>query len=237
MITSQMDFYFSRLRLTVFSCWVILYAYNQSYVYGRNWRRIELVLGQIYPMDVTVLPGANVTVYCGSTFPVHWKFLYTDYTGINVPFPINDKQHLIRDRHITLTNLQLNDSGIYICEGHKGRELFNRTSRIQVGDETAIGVIPNFADVKEGSSVTLRCGGSTKPVEWTSVHYINQNKSINNNTITLHNLQKEQSGRYFCRSFSGLEVYHNYAVIHVDSYVARLYHKIPFIPLNLPIGT
>ncbi len=126
--------------------------------------------------------------------------------------------------YATLTNLQLNDSGYYVCEGRIGREFFKTLSLIKVMDETAIGVVPNFADVKEGSSVTLRCGGSTKLVEWNSVHYINQTKSTNTNTITFHNLQKEHSGRYFCRGItifgSDLKktVFHNYALILVDSY-------------------
>ncbi len=222
MITSDQMFFLSFKAYTA-SLW---YLYIQSYVYGRNWRRMELLLGQVHPMDVLVLPGANVTVYCGSSFPVYWGFLYKNNSGINVPFPINDKQHLIGDRNITLTNLQLNDSGYYTCEGRIGRELFRRSSFIEVMDETAFGVVPTWAEVKEGSSITLRCG-STKPVEWISVHFINQTKSINNNTITLHNLQKEHSGRYYCRgtetdSDLKKKVFHNYAVIQVDSYVVRL---------------
>ncbi len=39
-----------------------------------NWRSIELFLGQIQPSQVSIFPGANVTIYCGSSYPVLWSF-------------------------------------------------------------------------------------------------------------------------------------------------------------------
>ncbi len=95
-------------------------------------------------------------------------------------------------------------------------------------DETAEGVIPSWVEVKEGNSITLRCWGSITPVEWAGVHFDNQTKSIDNNSITLYNLQKEHSGRYFCggiKTNSDLKktVFHDYAVILVDSFIVRFY--------------
>ena len=108
-------------------------------------------------------------------------------------------------------------------------------------DETAEGVIPSWVEAKEGNSITLRCGGSIKPVEWACVHFDNKTKSIDNNAITLYNLQKEHSGRYFCRGIktnSDLKktIFHDYAVILVDSFIVfvfmNLQDPIPFMTLN-----
>ncbi len=188
-----------------------------------NWRKIELLLLHISPPNgAIVFQGSTVNVYCGSTSPVNWTFHHNyELANYDIGLPISNR-HIKGDKNITLVYLKIEDTGDYYCHGLADNHYFISQIYIEVVSVAIIGeVIPNWVEVKEGSSVTLTCG-SVKPVEWFSVNIEPQNKTIQGNTITLHNLKKEHSGRYLCRGIDGEIVFHISSVILVDSYVVRV---------------
>ncbi len=64
-------------------------------------------------------------------------------------------------------------------------------------------VAPALMEASRGGSVTLHCG-SAESVEWFSLHYKNETKSLRGNSLTLYYLRKEHTGVYVCwqHSFS-----------------------------------
>lgn len=115
-------------------------------------------------------------------------------------------------------NTFMNDSGLYNCFGKYDYVLFFHFSSVKVYTEVLRGqVLPNWMVTSEGDSVILSCG-SIKPVEWFSAHSYRQNETLESNTVTIHNIKRENSGPYVCRGVNVLRnIFHDTALIVVYS--------------------
>ena len=79
-------------------------------------------------------------------------------------------------------------------------------------------LLPSWVEVTAGSQVTLTCG-SLNQVEWFSVHLHELEKTFYQDKVILYRLQKEHSGRYFCRGTNSVNnIFHSSAVIIVNGY-------------------
>ncbi len=202
------------------------YFVSSSLVVGRNYSVIDLLFQRMAPPNgATVFEGATINVYCGSSSPVNWTFHHNyDIRPRNIGLPVSNR-HIKGDKNITLVHLEVNDSGDYYCHGMANNEHFSIQIYIEVTRIVIVGiVIPNWVEAEEGSSATLHCG-SVKRVMWNGVHLSSQNKTIRGNIITLYNLKKEHSGRYFCRGFDMEGIFQESAYVLVDAYVARIPEK------------
>ena len=203
---------------------------------GKNWHVRELFLRSVDPKYVTVPEKSAVNIYCGSSSPVNWTYTQSGlHPAISeVSITVHSK-HLIGYKTIMLIHLLQKDSGDYCCLGKDRNVYFRVCSLVSVVKSVPLGsVIPSLAEVLEGGSVTLQCG-SEYPVEWFSLQYQNQNKTVQNNFLTLYNLRKEHSGPYLCRgtkltitqipfiSQARLIQFHQTALIFVGSTVKRIY--------------
>ena len=113
-------------------------------------------------------------------------------------------------------NLEKKNSGRYFCYG---TNFTAKSVLVVIPLEVHLyKVTPTWVDITEGSSVTLACN-SIEGIEWFGVHLHKQSKSLNGNTLTLHNLQRKHSGHYFCRNVNYFgTITHTYASIIVDGY-------------------
>ncbi len=201
---------------------------------GKNWRTINIYNKMVTPNKVCSTQNSSVTIYCGSSSPVSWMYLpVIPSNGAQVP---DFRRHTARMKQITLNKLLWTDSGIYYCKGtHEGQAFIIHTVVLVHNGIPKNQVVPNWVEVSEGASVTLTCG-SYSPVEWFSVNFRSQNKTIRYNTLTLYNLMKKHSGQYVCRgtnkkvrlngfTISGhyfTSVFHSQALIVVEGIVHRV---------------
>ena len=216
--------------------WVVIVIHslsiikNTNIVYCLNRRKLNLFLGKILPDFAIIFENNNLTLYCGSSSPVNWSFVQISGSDLESPVPGG---HPVGYKNITLVNLQEEDSGYYYCRGYIDYLPFTERSFVIVVRTSSSGfVVPNWVEVREGTSVSLTCG-SLKIAEWYSVNFYKQNTSIVGNTLTLHSLQKEHSGRYFCRGVRSTartmgkkSMFHDFALILVESDIIR-FPKIP----------
>ncbi len=175
----------------------------------KDWRRIVVVLESLKPELALVNVGNSITLHCGSRMAVTWTF-----SSDVIPI-YQESSSTLPD--LTLNNLEEQNSGSYTCQGTN----FMAKSLLVVAplDSHYYTVIPTWTETTEGNSVTLTCS-SMKGIEWFGVHLHNINKSLNGNTLTLHNLQRKHSGNYYCRNVNyDKEIRHSKARIIVDSYV------------------
>ncbi len=174
-----------------------------------DWRKIKVPLGSIEPDTAMVNEGNSITFHCGSRMAVTWTF-----SSDNIP--MNQKKSTsLQD--LTLFDLEEQNSGSYYCNG---ANFTAKSFLIVLPHASAHRVTPSWIETAEGSSVTLTCSGM-KGVEWFGVHLHNQSKSLNDNTLTLHNLQRKHSGLYYCRNKMNYQgkVTHSNARLIVDGYV------------------
>lgn len=210
-----------------------LVIYISPFASSKDWRKVSVYLGHMKPPYASVFENTPVTIYCGSTSKVTWEYRPQIGSSINrTAFFIIDriavpKRHLQENKKITLVKLTRDDSGLYSCKGKTGMLMgtFIREMELKVYKEVPNAlVLPTRIEVSAGSTVTLRCG-SLKPVEWFSVHFRVQNKSMIGNTLTLYNLNKKHSGRYVCRgsgaNTEGVFVFHRDSIIIVDPIISQ----------------
>ncbi len=211
---------------------------------GKDWRQIIVNDLEVVPDIVRTFEGTPVIAYCGSFSLTSWSYQRFGYNEIifltNEPFSLRTPFiYQILNRSIILNHLRATDSGLFNCHGTYdsgdfGIVTFSRSIRVFVeqNNEEAPDyvVIPNFVEVSEGDSVTLRCK-SDKPVEWFSSRLKYMDTIVQNDSITLKNLRKVDSGPYLCRgialdSITGVllftrKPFHGQARIVVDGYVSR----------------
>ncbi len=161
--------------------------------------QIDVPYSEVVPDIIKVLENSSVTIYCGSTSPVHWMYAGKNLDLISRYEPLLPK-HLQSPKQLTLHNLSRSDIGFYSCLGTNGDTIFSTLFYVIVFNSSIPKTImvPSWVEISAGGSVTLLCG-SDGPVEWFSVHISHQDKLIQNNTLTLFNLQRKHSGQYFCR--------------------------------------
>ncbi len=208
-----------------------------SFIFGNNWREINLYNRKMIPGRVDTTENSSVTIYCGSSSPVTWTVLsiYYNYGGASVP---DYSRHASGTNHLTLNQLVRQDTGTYYCAGTHLWENFTLGVFIAVYIAVPRGkVVPNWVEVTEGGAVTLTCS-SYGPVEWFSVNFRSQNKTILHNTLSLINLKKEHSGPYACRGThkvrgtKHLHIFHNAAIVIVDGVLHRVNSLNPRYPRN-----
>ncbi len=202
-------------------CHWVVSALILSLSCGKDWHNIQVRLGSVVPDYVMVQEGASVIARCGSVTQVWWT--YTNHVHRRPKLPVPSR-HRRGYKTIILKNLLKEHSGFYYCHGLNENRSFQIHLRVMVSDKVLTGkVLPNWVEVSLGSSVSLTCG-STKPVEWLSVNYYHQNKTTTPNILTLHDLQKNHSGRYLCRGYDRYwgETFHSSATIIVEAYVEYL---------------
>ncbi len=190
---------------------------------NRDWRRIEVYLGSIVPSDVIVPERGEVIARCGSLSPVEWSYSPRRLLRDNFRPPVS-RRHRRGHKMIKLTKLTVRDSGFYYCHGTTNESSFQNSLMVTVTNEVPDEIVsPSRVEVSRGKSVTLTCG-SVKPVEWISVNYYQQKKSIADNSLILHRLQKKDSGLYYCRGLDGFwnRIFHTSATIIVDGYVKHM---------------
>ncbi len=188
-----------------------------------DWQTINIYNKMVVPNRIYTIENSSVTIYCGSSSPVYWAHHF------NGPYwPNIEDRHTLGTNQITLNKLLQRDSGFYYCNGVHEGQAFNVSALMIVYDRVPKSkVVPNWVEVLEGSSVTLYCGNS---VEWFSVNFGSQNKTIRNNTLTLYNLRKKHSGQYVCRGVDRFKmsrhpftsVFHSVALIVVEGVVRRV---------------
>ncbi len=198
-----------------------LYSYKTISVFGqRDWRLILVPAYHVYPDLVEVLEGMKVTLYCGSSIPVIWTFTpQNSNAGVRLKLPLYTLgRSVVSDQIVTVMNTPKNESGYYNCEGRYDNLYFFHYSSVKVFTEVLYGqVLPNWMVTSEGDSVTITCG-SIKPVEWFSAHSYRQNETLESNTVTIHNIKRENSGPYVCRGVNVLRnIFHDTALIVVYS--------------------
>ncbi len=213
-------------------------------VWGKDWRQIIVYDLEVVPNRVRTFEGTPVIAHCGSFSLTNWTyqrfgntekiFLTNELFSFRTPFIYH-----ILNRSIILNNLSATDSGLFYCHGtyntgYYGIVTFSSSIRVSVEQNTEEApdyvVIPNYIEVSEGDSVTLRCK-SDKPVEWFSSRLKYMNTIVQNDSITLKNLRKVDSGLYLCRGIAldfitGVllftrKPFHRQARIVVDGYVSR----------------
>ncbi len=210
-------------------CQLMLYLHSTLLVHSKDWNDRKVYLKCIEPQSVNVLERNPVRVYCGSTSPVNWT-----YNSSPLAFPREGlidatvhSRHEIGHKEITLIDLLQNDTGYYNCHGKFYNTLFKKHIYVLVMKHPVIGLVtPSLMEASRGGSVTLHCG-SAESVEWFSVHYQNQTKSLRGNSLTLYYLRKEHTGVYVCRgrrerTTSGRTIFHAKAIIFVDNVIQRI---------------
>ncbi len=210
-------------------CQLTLYLHSTLLVHSKDWNDRKVYLKHIEPQSVNVLERNPVRVYCGSTSPVNWThnsspLAFTSEGLIDAPV---HSRHEIGHKEITLIGLLENDTGCYNCQGKYYNTLFKKHIYISVMKHPVIGfVAPSLMEATRGGSVTLHCG-SVESVEWFSVHYQNQTKSLRGNSLTLYHLRKEHTGVYVCRgrlerTTTRRTIFHAKAIIFVDNVIQRI---------------
>ncbi len=175
-------------------------------VWASNWWQIDVLYKEVVPNNVYIFENSSVTFYCGSETPEYWM-----YSGENLDTPGHDipmrQNHVVGRRQLTLHNVRLNDSGLYVCQGYYWCTVFTTHFSIKVYNTTIPKtlVVPNWVEIEAGGSITLLCG-SDGPVEWFSPHIMYQDKVVGDKTLTLLNLQRNHSGKYICRGVQFYEL-------------------------------
>ena len=213
-------------------------------VCGKDWRQIIVYDLEVVPNMVRTFEGTPVIAYCGSFSLTSWSYQRFGYNEMifltNEPFSLRTPfiYHIL-NRSIILNNLRATDSGLFYCQGTYNASDFGTvtfsssiTVLVEAYNEEAsdYAVVPNYIEVSEGDSVTLRCK-SDKPVEWFSSRLKYMNTIVQNDSITLKNLRKVDSGPYLCRGIAldfitggflrTRKPFHRRARIVVDGYVSR----------------
>ncbi len=216
-------------------------------VCGKDWRQIIVYGLEVVPNIVRTFEGTPVIAYCGSFSLTTWTYQRFGYNEMifltNEPFSLRTPFiYQILNRSIILNNLRSTDSGLFYCHGtyntgYFGIVTFSSSIRVFVeqNNEEAPDyvLIPNYVEVSEGDSVTLRCK-SDKPVEWFSSRLKYMNTIVQNDSIMLKKLWKVDSGPYLCRgivldSITGTrKLFHLLARIVVDGYVSRSRRRYVF---------
>ncbi len=201
---------------------LFLATFNIFVVWGKKWHEIDVYKSEVVPNFVRIFERTPVIAYCGSSVPVNWTYQNLGSTakinltpvphGVNIPF-----LYQLSGTKISLYSLTKDDSGIFHCHGRYGNEAmesfqFTGSMLMFVLDKTDQlpyhTIVPNYVEVFEGDTVTLRCR-SDLPVEWFYRRDLIKNSITGSNSFTLINLEKEHSGVYIC-----LGVYNN--VIDID---------------------
>ncbi len=150
-------------------------------VWGKDWRQIIVYDLEVVPNRVRTFEGTPVIAHCRSFSLTNWTyqrfgcnemiFLTNEPYSLRTPFIYH-----ILNRSIILNNLRATDSGLFYCHvtnntGDFGSVTFSSSIRVFVEayneEASDYVVIPNYIEVSEGDSVTLRCK-SDKPMEWFS---------------------------------------------------------------------
>ncbi len=207
---------------------LLVVVFSVTTTAGLSWEKFNLYPGRVLPRFANLLTGSSFQAYCGSDGEiVNWK--YTDF--ITNDLQSVSKKHFIGYKSIILKDLVQNDSGIYACEGHIYNADFVNGLPVNIWHEVHKGhVVPSWKEVSKGNSVQLTCG-SLSPVIWFSVHYTTQNKTAEDNVLTLHDLQRKHSGPYACRGtkrneFNKLIIFHATSVVVVDGTINRVMYPI-----------
>ncbi len=210
-------------------CQLALYLHSTLLVHSKDWNDRKVYLKSIEPQRVSVLERNPVRVYCGSTSPVNWTHIWSPLAFTSegqIDAPIHSR-HEIGHKEITLIGLLENDTGYYNCQGKYNNTLFKKHIHVLVMKHPVIGLVaPSLMEASRGGSVTLHCG-SAESVEWFSVHYQNQTKSLRGNSLTLYHLRKEHTGVYVCRGLlerttTRRTIFHAKAIIFVDNVIQRI---------------
>ncbi len=205
----------------------VILIYYLTTVEAKNWQQVLVYLEQIAPSHAHLLANDSITIYCGSTSWVSWSYTWYE-TRTRAPV---FQKHKIGYRSITLINSQEQHSGLYNCHSGDNPYPFSKNFLLSVWDKVPFGaVLPSWKEVSQGDSITLTCGSIT-PVQWFSVHFNSQNKSVWGTSVTIHNLKGNHSGPYVCRGVTSTEIsnqyrrkmFHNTAIIVVDREIQRIY--------------
>ncbi len=196
-----------------------------SYLENRDWLQVTIDQTEIIPAHFDILEGTPVRSYCGSFSPVDWTYSRNaNVDDINVSFTYDPlpSDSRFENNSIILTNLSVADSGYFHCTGtfrdyDTRMKYFKNWFSVKVWGNTPVGfVLPSVIEISEGEKVTLSCG-STRQVEWFGLTLADQQIRATNNTLTLWNLSKENSGTYICRgTLSSREIFHSRCAILVD---------------------
>ncbi len=211
-------------------CQLMLFLCCTSLVRSKDWNNRKLYLKSIKPHYVHILERNPVRVYCGSSSPVNWTYCPL----LAFTFDAVHSRHEIGHKAITLIDLLENDTGYYNCHGKYHNTDFIINMFVLVMKRLFVGLVaPSLTEALSGGSVTLHCG-SAGSVEWFSVHYQNQTKTLWDNSLTLNHLRKEHSGYYVCRgrwnrTTQGGKTFHSTAIILVDSVIQHINRVKPDI--------
>lgn len=199
---------------------VCLFYYVNLVYCGNSWHIIEVGSAQVRPSHVEIREGTPVRAYCGSMSEITWTYNSKCVEIPQCPSVALDKRHLLGLKKVTFIDLKVNDTGYYTCHGDDYGVPFTAFIFIEVQRQAKYGqILPTWIEVPVGGSVTMTCG-SLKPVKWISVHIEDQNKTVDGNTLIIHNLLRKHSGRYLCRGVTDLKkVFHVYALVIVNGVV------------------
>ncbi len=209
---------------TFYSTLIISAFYFVTSSGRRNWQHIEVYLGEVIPKYVFLEQNSSVTLYCNcKASAVRWTFRNA-YLARHVGAGPVPNRHFRGSKQLTLINLKLEDFGRYFCGWTSGGRNFESAALVwmltnNVGELYKYNfgkVSPSWVEVTKNSTVTLTCH-SVMPTEWFSVHFLHQSKLIQDNSITLLNLQEEQSGEYICRGSNPYNISNRHFVFHAKS--------------------
>ncbi|XP_055374705.1 basement membrane-specific heparan sulfate proteoglycan core protein isoform X7 [Condylostylus longicornis] len=206
---------------------------------------------------LSIIPvGGSLTLTCRAIMlatraPINVKWLKLED---NLPYDAEQSNGILR-----LYNLQVHDSGVYVCQAQSGNEVVEEQIPINVGrseptDAPTIRIRPeNIIEAEEFQPVEAICeayGNPTPNVQWTRIDkQMSSDIEIENERLYISSIQRSDEGSYRCtaynqfgRSEESLQIYvkstqpnnllpplQDIVVVEPPSYNARTGEKITLL--------
>ncbi|XP_078130278.1 B-cell receptor CD22-like isoform X3 [Sander vitreus] len=145
-----------------------------------------------------IVEGSSVTLTCSSD--ANPAARYTWYkTNINL-----NLQRLSEEPHLVFSSIRSSDSGQYYCtaENELGRRISNDFSaNVKYGPKLPSVSVSPFAEIVEGSSVTLTCSSDANPAA--NYTWYKENQTLPHGQHGIYHftsISSEDSGNYYCKS-------------------------------------
>ncbi|XP_041987673.1 basement membrane-specific heparan sulfate proteoglycan core protein-like isoform X2 [Aricia agestis] len=151
--------------------------------------------------------GSTVNFTCQARSRMTPRRLQVTWRKADGELPYDRTQFDDRTGAIIITNLQISDSGMYVCESNDGVSTEQATATLKVPGiemtQPEVFVSPQIKDYYEGDRLELECSSRGNPaptISWQRgpSQALSNRFEVNGNTLIIDNLLEEDTGDYSC---------------------------------------